>query len=178
MKKLLDILSEVVTSIPVHNIHKSAQFVYQVLRKAYPNTPEYILKDFLSDRDYSRISKENILKAVSMVPGFITRNYKLKILNVNPMDFTDETIDWMVEREFGDSIEYNIPKDKERTEFQRKIARADGRNEPIVVIKTKDGKYELIEGWHRTMSILKLGDNGEDLKNWDKVKIRAFVSEE
>jgi len=113
-----------------------------------------------------------------MVPGFITRNYKLKILNVNPMDFTDETIDWMIEREFGYSIEHNIPKDKDRTEFQRKIARADGRNEPIVVIKTKDGKYELIEGWHRTMSILKLGDNGEDLKNWDKVKIRAFVSEE
>ena len=103
---------------------------------------------------------------------------KLKILNVNPMDFTDETIDWMIEREFGYSIEHNIPKDKDRTEFQRKIARADGRNEPIVVIKTKDGKYELIEGWHRTMSILKLGDNGEDLKNWDKVKIRAFVSEE
>jgi len=25
------------------------------------------------------------------------------------------------------------------------------------------------------MSILLLGDNGEDLKNWDKVKIRAFV---
>jgi hypothetical protein len=178
MKKLLDILSEVVTSIPVHNIYKSAQFVYQVLRKAYPNTPEYILKDFLSGKDFTNSTKEDILRTVSMVPGFITKNYKLSILNVNPMDFTDETLDWMIQRNFGDTVDYNIPKDKERTEYQRKIARADGRNEPIIVIKTKDGKYDLIEGWHRTMSILKLGDNGEDLKNWDKVKIRAFVSEE
>jgi hypothetical protein len=35
----------------------------------------------------------------------------------------------------------------------------------------------MVEGWHRTMSALKLGDNGEDLKNWDKVKLRAFVLE-
>jgi hypothetical protein len=25
------------------------------------------------------------------------------------------------------------------------------------------------------MSALKLGDNGEDLKNWDEIKLRAFV---
>ena len=43
------------------------------------------------------------------------------------------------------------------------------------VLRRLFGKYELIEGWHRTMSALKLGDNGEDLKNWDKIKLRAFV---
>jgi len=26
------------------------------------------------------------------------------------------------------------------------------------------------------MSILKMGDNGEDIKNWDKVKLRAFIT--
>ena len=71
---------------------------------------------------------------------------------------------------------YN-PKDKQRMDVQRKLAVSTGKNEPITVVKHKDGKYEIIEGWHRVMSILKLGDNGEDLKNWDKVKLRAFVSE-
>lgn len=169
MKSLLSILSEVLTSIPNYNINKNTDKVYRILRKQFPNTPEYVLKDYLSN---------NVLNSLSQIPGFITRDYKLKIINVNPLDFTEETIDWMIDRGFGDVIDYNIPKDKERTDYQRKIARADGRNEPIVVIKRKNGKYELIEGWHRTMSILKLGDNGEDLKNWDKVKIRAFVLEE
>lgn len=178
MKKILNILSEVITSIPTHNISKSTEKIYQILRKLYPDTPEYILKDFLADKNFSKVTKDDVLNAVSQIPGFITRNYQLKILNVNPMDFTDETIDWMIDRNFGDVVDYNIPKDKERTEYQKSIARADGKNEPIVVIRKKNGKYELIEGWHRTMTILKLGDNGEDLKNWNKVKIRAFVSTE
>ena len=48
-------------------------------------------------------------------------------------------------------------------------------NEPVIVERLSNGKYKLLEGWHRTMSILLLGDNGEDIKNWDKVKIRSFV---
>jgi hypothetical protein len=27
--------------------------------------------------------------------------------------------------------------------------------EPIIVIETKDGKYDLLEGWHRTTNALK-----------------------
>lgn len=178
MKSLLSILSEVLTSIPNYNIEKNTEKVYRILSKQFPDTPEYVLKDYLSNKEFKNVTKEKVLNSLSQIPGFITHDYKLKIINVNPLDFTEETIDWMIDRGFGDVIDYNIPKDKERTDYQRKIARADGRNEPIVVIKRKNGKYELIEGWHRTMSILKLGDNGEDLKNWDKVKIRAFVLEE
>lgn len=178
MKKFIDILKEQITSIPTHSISKSAEKLYEFLKKIYPNTPEYILKDFLSGKEFGKFTKEDILKLISNVPGFITRNYKLKILNVNPLDFTDETVDWFIERDFGDIVEYGIPDDEQRTKKQKEIARSDGKNEPIVVIKRKNGKYELIEGWHRTMAILKLGDNGEDLKNWNKVKIRAFVSNE
>lgn len=178
MLKILNILSEVITSIPTYHVPKSTQKVYEILRKIFPNTPEYILKDYLSNKNFSKVTEKDVMNAIWQIPGFITKNYKLAILNVNPMNFTDDTIDWMLDRDFGDNVDHNIPKDKERTEYQRTIARTDGKNEPIVVIKKKDGKYELIEGWHRTMSILKLGDNGEDLKNWEKVKIRAYVSTE
>jgi len=33
-----------------------------------------------------------------------------------------------------------------------------------------------MEGWHRTMSILQMGDNSDGYGNWDKVKLRAFVT--
>lgn len=178
MISLLNILKEEVTSIPIHNISKSAEKVYRKIKSIYPNVPEYIIKDYLNNKDYSGFSNYEIMKGIHNLPGFIVKNYKLKILNVNPLDFTDETVDWFIERNFGENPEPSIPDDKKRTRLQRKFARSDGRNEPIVVIKRKDGKYELIEGWHRTMAILRLGDNGEDLKSWSKVKIRAFVSEE
>lgn len=72
---------------------------------------------------------------------------------------------------------YMVPDDEERMITQKKMVKGDGKNQPIIVIyddKTK--KYQLIEGWHRTMNLLKMGDNGEDLKNWKKVKIRAYVN--
>jgi len=106
---------------------------------------------------------------------FLKGPWKLQILNVNPEDFDERTLNAFSERDFGNVNTYQVPDDEERTQTQRDIAKGDGTNEPVIVEKKPDGKYELIEGWHRTMSILLLGDNGEDLKNWGKVKIRAFV---
>jgi hypothetical protein len=176
MISLLKILEEHITSIPVHNISKSARKVYELFKKQYPNVPEYVIMDFLNNKDYSKFSEYEILKILSEIPDYVSKKYDLRILYVNPMDFTDSTIDWFIERNFGDTIELAIPGDEERTKRQRLLSRSDGKNEPIVVLQHNNGKYELLEGWHRTMSILKLGDNGEDLKNWNKVKIRAFVS--
>ena len=40
----------------------------------------------------------------------------------------------------------------------------------------KGNEYRLLEGWHRTMAILSLGDNGNsDPTQWDKIKIKAYV---
>ena len=127
---------------------------------------------------------ETIEKEYYGDPLLLTRGYwgeylkgpwKLEILNVNPEDFDDRTVNAFSERHFGDVNTYQVPDDEERTQTQRGIAKGDGTNEPVIVEKKPNGKYELIEGWHRTMSILLLGDNGEDLKNWGRVKIRAFV---
>jgi hypothetical protein len=112
-----------------------------------------------------------------MIYDYLNGDWKLRIIEVNPEDFTENTINAFIERNFGDIDAYMVKNDKERMDVQRKLATPTGKNEPIIVIKHKDGKYEMVEGWHRVMSTLKLGDNGEDLKNWDKVKLRAFVSE-
>ncbi len=108
---------------------------------------------------------------------FFNADWKLEILNVNPEDFNERTINAFLDRSFGDVDAYLVPDDEERTKIQRQKAKSNAMNEPVIIAKNKDGKYELIEGWHRTMAALLLGDNGEDLKNWDKVKIRAWVAD-
>ena len=176
MKSLLQLLIESIsTSIPTHNINKSAQKIYDIIKKRYPNVPEYVIKDFLSDKDFSKLDDYEILRGINTIPGYVTKPYKLQILYVNPEDFDEYTIQAFIDREFGEENTYLVPDDEARMEYQKKISKGDGKNEPIVVYKMKNGKYRLLEGWHRTMSLLKLGDNGEDFKNWDKVKIRAFV---
>jgi len=181
-------LLEDIQSIPVYKPTSSVcKSFYNRLKKEFPNTPEYILKEFTNNVLCGEV--ENFKTIMSqyygdpipflskMVYEYLGSNWELKIIKVNPEDFTDNTVNAFLERNFGEIDAYLVANDKERMDIQRKLATTTGKNEPIIVIKHKNGKYELVEGWHRVMSTLKLGDNGEDLKNWDKVKLRAFVSE-
>jgi hypothetical protein len=185
---LKEYLNEIVTSIPISS-QKSSQCkkFYDRLKKEFPQTPEYILKEFTinvlcGDKEVfndvmNQFFGDPIPFLGKMIYDYLKGPWKLQIIQVNPEDFTENTINAFIEREFGDVDAYLVHNDKERMDIQRKLATSTGKNEPIIVIKHKNGKYEMVEGWHRTMSALKLGDNGEDLKNWDKVKIRAFVLE-
>jgi hypothetical protein len=186
MKNLIrKILKE---SIPIYKETNPYSKMYERLRTHYNNTPEYVLKEIFKKLILD--DKENIKKIIKYYyndpvvflkssngywDSFLNGPWRLEILTVNPDDFDRNTVNAFIERDFGNINSYLVPNDEERMEVQKKLAKVDGTNEPIIVIQNKIGKYELIEGWHRTMSTLLLGDNGEDLKNWDKVKLRAFV---
>jgi hypothetical protein len=181
-------LLEDVQSIPLYKPTSSVcKSFYNRFKKEFPNTPEYILKEFVinvlcgDDESFKTIMGQYhgdpIPFLSKKIYDYLNGNWKLKVIEVNPEDFTDNTVNAFLERNFGEVDAYMVQNDKERMDVQRKLATPTGKNEPIIVIKHKDGKYEMVEGWHRVMSTLKLGDNGEDLKNWDKVKLRAFVSE-
>lgn len=185
---LKEYLNEIVTSIPIsHSKSSYCEKFFNRLVKEFPETPEYVLREFTNNSlcgDKHTINMINgqffgdpIPYLSSLTYQYLKGPWKLKIINVNPEDFTENTINAFIERDFGDIDAYFVPKDKERMDIQRNLATTTGKNEPIIVVKHKNGKYELIEGWHRTMSSLKLGDNGEDLKNWDKIKLKAFVLE-
>jgi len=173
--------------IPIYREGNPYKKVWNNFRKGFPNTPEYVLRDFF-EATFMQSPKnmKEVIQRFNSDPkpflgsywhDFFNANWKLEVLNVNPEDFTDKTINMFLDRNFGEvEMDYLVKNDKERTNIQRKLAKGNAMNEPVIVAKNKDGKYELIEGWHRTMSALLLGDNGEDLKNWDKVKIRAWVS--
>jgi hypothetical protein len=181
-------LLEDVQSIPLYKPTSSVcKSFYNIFKKEFPNTPEYILKEFVTnvlcgdDESFKTIMGQYHGDPIPFlgrkIYDYLNGNWKLKVIEVNPEDFTDNTVNAFLERNFGEVDAYMVQNDKERMDVQRKLATPTGKNEPIIVIKHKDGKYEMVEGWHRVMSTLKLGDNGEDLKNWDKVKLRAFVSE-
>ncbi len=103
--------------------------------------------------------------------------WKLKVLEVNPSDFTKKNLQTMIKRKFGSANPSKVPDDEKRTEYQRKLAKKlkPGTNEPVIVLD--DGsEFKLLEGWHRTMAILSLGDNGEsNPRKWNKIKIKAYV---
>ena len=174
----------IVEDVPIYKDHNLGKKMYERLRKAFPMTPEYVLKDFFYNNivnEFETIEKEYYGDPLLVTRGywgeFLKGPWKLDILNVNPEDFDDSTVNAFLQRDFGNVDAYLVPKDEERTSIQRSLAKSNGMNEPVIVVRKPNGKYELIEGWHRTMSILLLGDNGEDLKNWNKVKISAFVKD-
>lgn len=187
MKELIKkILKE---GIPIYKETNPYKNMYDKLRRYYSSTPEYVLKDIFNNNLLPN-SMEDIKKNYYGDPilylsrfdggywdGFLKGPWKLEVLTVNPEDFDDNTVNAFLERDFGSVDSYLVPNDEERMKTQKRLAKSSGMNEPIIVVRNPKGKYELIEGWHRTMSILLLGDNGEDLKNWDKVKIRAFVKD-
>lgn len=178
-------MSPLKEDIPIYKQSNPYREVWNNFKKGFPKTPEYVLRDFFEATFlHSPENMKQVVKRFNSDPkpflggywhNLFNSNWKLEVLNVNPEDFSETTINGFLDRSFGDEDAYIVPNDKERTKIQKKIAKGDAMNEPVIVVK-QNGKYDLIEGWHRTMSALLLGDNGEDIKNWDKVKIRAFVS--
>jgi len=141
--------------------HKS---LFRQLKQKYANLPFYVLHDLFRGADEKFFGQLNRL------------DWKLQVIDVNPASFYPDTLQRFKERGFGNIIHQDVPKDAERTELQKKLVqqRPQGTNEPIIVVKRVNG-YALWEGWHRTMNMLMLGDNGGPPEGWTPVKINAWV---
>lgn len=123
-------------------------------------------------------------------------NWEEKVINVDPSDFVDESLNNWISRHFGYK-KYGVRDDLQRTGFQRSrysdqdgTPVADGNNEPVIVVRVGD-KFRLIEGFHRTMWLLLAGAPEEQLQGlrdlsadprsfldfdpWKEVPIRAYV---
>ena len=63
---------------------------------------------------------------------------------------TDKTKKELESRIKGE-VRHDVDKDTERHETQKELLQSKGiSEEPIILFKNRDGKYELGEGWHRT----------------------------
>lgn len=118
-------------------------------------------------------------------------DWELKVIEIGPLDFTQNTLRQFLRNEFGSSPSQHktIYAHAQRMQVQNKLAGERGEsNEPIILVKYGN-KYELEEGWHRIYSYLlnysappeelaKIQNHQIDtidLSLWKPVRIQAYV---
>lgn len=154
------------------------------IKSLYPDTPDYVIGEFVQTQiiDNPSVVKRientyfgDIAPELRGYPDwFLKGPWVLDTLELGWDDFDVTTKQGFLDREFGEKNPYQVYNDKLRSEYQKSIQTGDGKNEPVLL--SYDGThYTLIEGWHRTMAILSLGDNGDHPDTWEKQKIRAFI---
>ena len=159
--------------------------LYNIIRPFFNETPEYVFNElYFTDKGFFKEEFAKMIEADEddeeiefAFEEWINLKWKNKVIEVNIKDFSRNTQERMKMRGMGSISLRDVPSDEERNTVQRKIASntKQGKNEPVILIKGKNG-YDLIEGWHRTMSILNLGSDGtSDYENWGKVKLNAWL---
>jgi hypothetical protein len=159
--------------------------LYDTMRHFFHETPEYVFNElYFTDKgffkeEFSKMIEddEDDEEIILAFEEWIDLKWKKKVITVNISDFARNTQERMKMRGMGAIPLRDVPNDNERNTFQRNTAlkAKQGKNEPVVLIKGKEG-YNLLEGWHRTMAILTLGSDGtSDYEKWDKVKLNAWI---
>ncbi len=118
--------------------------------------------------------------------------WKLQVIEVHPLHFTQDTIQAFLNHQFGMSpmLSKAVRGHDQRMATQATLAskRGEGGNEPIIVVREGD-KLKMQEGWHRLYSYLmnysappeekdkiQQGQTQNlDFMAWKPVKIKAYV---
>lgn len=128
--------------------------------------PDYVLRDWLykNTKDIGQMEptlyKDLVNKYLeSFVEGHGKGHWEYKVLDVTLDIFTDFVKNDLIKKIEG-FINPDIPKDEERHQLQQSQLEKKGvSEEPIIVVQTKNGKYDLLEGWHRTTNALRMFGN-------------------
>lgn len=119
--------------------------------------PKYVIKDWL-------YKKDNDVKGMLSLVNWFTDNFgyghwEYRVINASFDVFTDDTQDLLVTKMGGKLYDF-VPNDEERHNRQRDNLEKNGvSSEPIILFLETNGKYELLEGWHRTTQALKKFEN-------------------
>ena len=122
---------------------------YRLLQSKLPHFPEYVLKDWI----YRKVNKykdyESFLNWVNDFLVGLEWEYE-KDFPIT-MDIFNETTQNELKERIGGLVRSDVEKDVERHQSQKELLQTRGiSKEPIILFRTKDGKYQLGEGWHRT----------------------------
>ena len=133
-------------------ITETRQGMFNWLKEKLPNTPEYVIRDWV----YKMIKQSDDVNTYEGITEWIDEWVKdiewefQKYFPISMDIFTDKTKKELESRIQGE-VRQDVDKDTERHETQKELLKIKGiSEEPIILFKTKDGKYELGEGWHRT----------------------------
>jgi hypothetical protein len=155
-------------------MNETRQGAWKWLKSYLPTWPEYVLRDwiynhFRGEWDASGDDPKTVIQRTLDGEG-MTPQTRWKF--VPDFHFTFDSLDpdtvrRIKERQGGAANPYGIPKDAERHATQAKLAAQQGgvRDEPVILKKVGD-KYELIEGWHRTIQHFKQFPDGYKGPAW------------
>jgi len=165
MIKLLDILKEKIDEYDVvnkQNLNELRQSFLDYLKQQLPNTPDYVIQDWI----YKMLKQSDNVNTAENIQDWIDnhlKNLKWEYKTNFPMTidiFNDRTQKELKSRIEGE-VRQDVNKDAERHKTQQKLLKSQGiSKEPIILMKTKDGKYALGEGWHRTTQSFKMYPEG------------------
>jgi hypothetical protein len=136
-------------------LNEARQGFLRYLKEKLPQVPEYVLFDLFYRTKNS--TNEEIEEFIKMYEGY---RWELKTnFSINYEIFDDTTIQKLKIRKGGKENPYGVPNDKQRHDKQKELITKAIPKEPIILIKNGT-KYELLEGWHRTIQLFEKYPNG------------------
>jgi hypothetical protein len=124
------------------------QGLLNYLKRQLPNFPDYVIRDWVY-----KFNKDGSAEGIQDWIDSQLKDMEWELQKDFPISmdiFTDKTKKELESR-IGGEIRQDVGKDTERHKTQKELLQSKGiSEEPIILFKTKDGKYELGEGWHRT----------------------------
>jgi hypothetical protein len=125
------------------------QGLIQYLKEKLPHVPDYVLFD-LFYKNIKNSKPEEIEEFIKMYEGY---RWELKTnFHINYEIFDASTIQKLKIRKGGTENPYGVPNDKQRHDKQKELIAKEIPKEPIILIKNGT-KYELLDGWHRTIQL-------------------------
>ena len=143
-------------------VTETRQGMFNWFKEKLPNTPEYVIRDWV----YKMVTQSDDINSYEGITEWIDEYVKdmewefQKDFPISMDIFTDKTKKELQNR-IGGEIRQDVGKDIERHKVQQDLLKSQGiSKEPIIIFKTKNGKYELGEGWHRTTQSFKMYPEG------------------
>ena len=141
-------------------LNESRNSWYNFLKKKLPKVPEYVLKDWI----YTKINDyKDYQSFINWLDEWNIVGLEWEYKKDFPMTmdiFSEKTQKELKERING-LIKSTVDRDEERHKNQKELLKSRGiSKEPITLFKYEDGKYDLGEGWHRTVQNFKMYPEG------------------
>lgn len=123
---------------------------YRLLQNKLPHFPEYVLKDWIYRKVEDNKDYQSFINWVDDFLVGIEWEYQKDFPMT--MDIFNETTQNEMKERISGLVRSDVDRDQERHQSQKEILQTRGiSKEPIILFRTENGKYQLGEGWHRTV---------------------------
>ena len=129
------------------------QGMMNYIKQQLPQTPDYILRDLVYPA-----SKDGRTDLIDHIKNY---DWKLvKDMRVTMDMFDADTQRKLNDRKGGSQNPLGVPRDAERHDTQKQLIMQRGLPTEPIIMTINGNKYELWEGWHRTIQLLQMFPQG------------------